>query len=429
MKKVITYGTFDLFHQGHYNILKRAKAAGDYLIVGVTGESYDLERGKINVRDSLITRIENVRKTGFADQIIVEEYQGQKVDDILKYNVDIFCVGSDWVGKFDYLRNYCKVVYFERTKDISSTQLRDMEKVLKIGIVSESLNDGGIIYESKFVSGIHVEAVFSKDVKIACEFSEKYELNGYYTNYEKFLDNVDVVYVHSEKKERYFWTQRALEKKKHVIVESPVVLQEASMNQLFEIAHRNHVLLIEDIIMTYLRAFNQLIWMLNGNLIGEIIGIDARILYQDFHEEKELDEMLVYPVILVNKLLREKPKQILHDKLEYECIFYHRIQIKYDSAIVNITVGKEIKMKSELIIYGTKGSVYIPEDWWNTGYFEAEFMDEKNKKRFSFNFEGNGFRYLLQELLIMIKEQKRECIRIFDRDAIKLIQTVKEIMK
>ena len=72
MKSVITYGTFDLFHQGHYNILKRARELGDYLIVGVTSESYDIERGKLNVQDSLLKRIENVRKTGFADEIIVE---------------------------------------------------------------------------------------------------------------------------------------------------------------------------------------------------------------------------------------------------------------------------------------------------------------------------------------------------------------------
>ena len=101
MRRVITYGTYDLFHRGHYNILKRAKEQGDYLIVGVTSESFDLERGKLNVRDSLLKRIENVRNTGFADEIIIEEYQGQKLSDILKYKIDVLVLGSDWIGKFD----------------------------------------------------------------------------------------------------------------------------------------------------------------------------------------------------------------------------------------------------------------------------------------------------------------------------------------
>ena len=92
MKKVITYGTFDLFHQGHYNILKRARELGDYLVVGVTSESYDIERGKLNVRDSLLKRIENVRNTGFADEIIVEEYQGQKISDIIFLILQAFVV-------------------------------------------------------------------------------------------------------------------------------------------------------------------------------------------------------------------------------------------------------------------------------------------------------------------------------------------------
>lgn len=143
MKKVITYGTFDLFHEGHYNILKRAKALGDYLIVGVTSESYDIERGKLNVRDSLLKRIENVRRTGFADEIIIEEYQGQKLSDIIKYKVDLLVLGSDWRGKFDYLKNYCDVVYLERTKNISSTKLRGEGTTYTVGVVTDNDQDNG----------------------------------------------------------------------------------------------------------------------------------------------------------------------------------------------------------------------------------------------------------------------------------------------
>ncbi len=82
MKKVITYGSFDLFHEGHYNLLKRAKELGDYLIVGITTEYYDMQRGKMNVIDSLLDRIENVKNSGFADEIIIEDHDGQKLEDI-----------------------------------------------------------------------------------------------------------------------------------------------------------------------------------------------------------------------------------------------------------------------------------------------------------------------------------------------------------
>ena len=124
MVKVITYGTYDLLHYGHIRLLQRAKALGDYLIVGVTADNFDRARGKINVQQSLIERIEAVRATGIADEIIVEEYEGQKIDDVKRYGVDIFTVGSDWRGKFDYLLEFCKVVYLERTEGVSSSITR-----------------------------------------------------------------------------------------------------------------------------------------------------------------------------------------------------------------------------------------------------------------------------------------------------------------
>ena len=100
MIKVVTYGTYDLFHQGHYNLLKRAKELGDYLIVGITSDYFNKCRGKFNVHDDLMIRIKNVEKSGFADEIVVEEYFGQKIDDIKKFGIDIFTVGDDLVGHF-----------------------------------------------------------------------------------------------------------------------------------------------------------------------------------------------------------------------------------------------------------------------------------------------------------------------------------------
>ena len=135
MTKVITYGTYDLLHYGHIRLLERAKALGDYLIVGVTADDFDKTRGKINVQQSLMERVLAVKKTGLADEIIIEEYEGQKIDDILRYNVDIFTVGSDWKGKFDYLNEYCKVVYLDRTQGVSSTELRSQKRFLYLFIV------------------------------------------------------------------------------------------------------------------------------------------------------------------------------------------------------------------------------------------------------------------------------------------------------
>lgn len=135
MIKVITYGTYDCLHRGHIRLLQRAKELGDYLIVGVTGDDFDMARGKINVQQSLIERVEAVKALNIADEIIIEEYEGQKIDDIRRYDVDIFTVGSDWRGKFDYLNEYCKVVYLERTQGISSTDIRTGDRKIRLGFV------------------------------------------------------------------------------------------------------------------------------------------------------------------------------------------------------------------------------------------------------------------------------------------------------
>ena len=196
MKKVITYGTYDLLHQGHINLLRRAKELGDYLIVGVTSDSFDRGRGKLNVRNNVLERVEAVKKTGFADEIIIEDYLGQKIDDIQKYDVDIFAIGSDWEGKFDYLNEYCKVVYLPRTEGISSTMLRaESTTNVKIGIIGCGRVANRFPKEAGVVSGVEVVGAYDTDIEAAHNLSIKNEGIVAYPLLKDFYDAVDSVYI------------------------------------------------------------------------------------------------------------------------------------------------------------------------------------------------------------------------------------------
>ena len=210
MVKVITYGTYDLLHIGHIRLLERAKALGDYLIVGVTAEDFDMSRGKINVQQSLAERIEGVRATGLADEIIVEEYEGQKIDDIKRYDVDIFTVGSDWKGKFDYLKDYCKVVYLERTEGVSSSELRSERNSMKMGIVGESSFLNKFERESRYVNGLDIVAICTSEDNKEKLSDDLKNIEYVTSSYSEMLEKVDSVYLISKPENHYAQIKEAL---------------------------------------------------------------------------------------------------------------------------------------------------------------------------------------------------------------------------
>ena len=271
MKKVITYGTYDLLHYGHIRLLERAKALGDYLIVGVTADDFDKTRGKINVQQSLMERIEAVRATGIADEIIIEEYEGQKIDDIRKYDIDIFTVGSDWKGKFDYLNEYCKVVYLDRTEGISSSEIREEKRQIRLGLVGGSGFLNKVFAEAQFVNGIHVSAVWTSQAeRMQCQLKEL--MVG---SYEELLGKVDAVYIRSLPELHYEQAKKALSMGKSVLCEAPLTLNETETLELFSIAEENHGILMEAIKTAYSTAFSRLLLLVKGGKIGKIISVDA----------------------------------------------------------------------------------------------------------------------------------------------------------
>lgn len=124
MRKVITYGTFDLLHYGHINILKRARELGDYLIVALSSNEFNEVKGK-KCFFSFEERKQLVESIRYVDLVIPENNWEQKVNDIKEFKVDVFVMGNDWEGKFDFLKEYCEVVYLERTPEISTTKIKE----------------------------------------------------------------------------------------------------------------------------------------------------------------------------------------------------------------------------------------------------------------------------------------------------------------
>ena len=128
-KRVITYGTFDMFHVGHLELLKRLKDYGDELIVAVSTDEFNAIKGKKTIipYDQRANIVESIK---YVDKVIPENSWEQKIEDIKKYNIDIFIMGDDWKGKFDFLRDYCEVLYLPRTEGISTTELKNTLKTL-----------------------------------------------------------------------------------------------------------------------------------------------------------------------------------------------------------------------------------------------------------------------------------------------------------
>ena len=414
MKKVITYGTYDCLHYGHIRLLERAKALGDYLIVGVTSDAYDKERGKINGTQSVLERVEAVRKTGLADLIIIEEYEGQKIDDIIKYGVDVFTVGSDWVGKFDYLNDYCKVIYLDRTQGVSSTEIRTENKSIRIGIVGESTLTSKFRNECEFVNGVSVSGLCYEDVlenkNIAKDFS-------YVTdNYNELLDKSDAIYVVSHPSKHYIHTKEALLNGKHVICEAPIAETKDEIEELFKIADEKGLVLMDSIKTAYSLAYQRLILLMKTGNVGDIVSVDATC--TSLHNYDLINEKLLKrrwgsynawgPTALlpIFQLLGTNYKdsniisKIGNEKINFD--IFTKINFVYDNAVASIKVGNGVKSEGELIITGTKGYAYVPAPWWKTEYFEIRHEDPRDVKKFYFKIDGEGIRYEIVAFLNLI---------------------------
>lgn len=414
MRKVITYGTFDLFHKGHYNLLKRAKDLGDYLIVGVTTEHFDEARGKVNVIDPIVERIENVRKTGFVDQIIVEDHEGQKIEDIQKYGVDIFTVGSDWVGTFDYLNTFCKVVYLSRTPGVSSSQLRSERfNIVSIGIVGTGRIAPRFLSEAKYVSGAIIECAYNPERESAVKFEAAYGIRTYIDDYEGFLGQVDAVYIASPHETHYDYARRAMLAGKHVLCEKPLTFTRAEAEELYLMAKDQGVVLMEGIKTAYCPGFLQMMNVAKSGIIGEIRDVEACFSRLADIDSREMTDRIYggafleyggYPLLPIFKLLGINYKDILIDSIPGKngIDLYTKIHMRYPQGFGMAKMGVGIKSEGQLIIAGTKGYILAKSPWWQTRRFEIRYEDPNKVDPYELRFQGDGLRYEIGDFVSKI---------------------------
>ena len=415
MKKVITYGTFDLFHQGHYNLLKRAKELGDWLIVGVTTDNFDLERGKMNTCDNVMDRIAAVQATGLADQIVIEEYKGQKIDDIQKYKVDVFAIGSDWTGYFDYLKEYCQVVYLPRTEGISSTQLRQDRPTVSLGIIGTGSIARRFVPESKFVNSIPVAAAYNPDQEECANFCKQFDIPVAANSLEEFYQKCSAVYIASPHFTHYEYVKSALNSGKHVLCETPFVFKRSEAEELYEIAERNNLVLMVALKTAYCPAFGHLITLLKSGMIGEIVEVSASVTTLTDESSQKMDsryfggsmsENACFPLLPIFKLLGTDYRNInFYSKIKNGVDIYTKAVFRYDSAVASFQVGLGAKSEGNMVISGTKGYAYVPAPWWKTDYFEIRYEDQNQNKKYFYPYAGEGLRYEIKDFVTAVLGQ------------------------
>ncbi len=424
MKKVITYGSFDLFHQGHLNIIQRAKQLGDYLMVGVTTEHYDETRGKINIRDSLMTRIENIQKTGLVDEIIIESHAGQKLEDVQKYDIDVFTVGSDWIGVFDYLKEYCEVVYLERTKGVSSTSIRE-QNILRLGMIGTQNQSVKMVQESRYVSGVNIESSYDPEENKAKKFAKTFQLKNYCSELSSFFQDIDGVYINTPPESRYEYIKKSLEAGKHVLCETPSVMKKQEAEELFHFASEKNLILVDSLKTAYCTGFLQLVSVVKSGRIGKIIDIDLCVTpmtegIPKMNQESSFLTYGTYALLPIFKLLG----------LEYEDLsfysqynaqgqdVYTQIQLCYEGATATGKMGYGIKTENYLMISGTLGYVKVESPWWETNSFEVCFDNPKDNEKSFYKFTGEGLRYPLSEFVSMISQGDKSNFKLLRREVI-----------
>ena len=282
--------------------------------------------------------------------------------------MDIFAIGSDWEGYFDYLKEYCEVVYLPRTEGISSTQLRDEQKPVRIGIVGDGRRAEDFVQEAKYIHGAEVVASGS----------------------------CDAVYVDSPLSRRYDDVKSALEAGRHVLAELPFAPGAAALETLFRLADEKGVLLMPAQRTACCPGFGHLYTLLKSGVIGEILDVEVSLPVAEGAGPgfagclREYGCTALLPI--VQFLGADFRDMTFHSRMDQGVDVFTKAVLRYDKAVASFQVGLGAKTEGNMIISGTKGYAYVPAPWWKMDYFEERHENPERNRRYFYQLDGEGIR-------------------------------------
>ncbi len=274
--------------------------------------------------------------------------------------------------------------------------------------------------------------------RIAKRFIKENELSFYETDLNKFFQKVDAIYIASPHLSHYEYIKKALNNNKHVLCEKPMVLSKQEAEELYEIANKKNLVLLEAIKTAFAPCFNKLISIAKSGQIGKIKNIDATFTKLVKGNLRELNpqmaggsvtELASYPLLAIIKLLGTDISCIdFFSYKENNVDLFTKINIKYGNAIATAKIGLGVKSEGDLIISGTKKYIYVPAPWWKTEYFEIRSENPTENKKFYEKFEGDGLRYELTEFLQMIKKKNYESYKLSQKESILIVKIIEQFI-
>jgi predicted dehydrogenase len=316
----------------------------------------------------------------------------------------------------------------------------ELQKDIEIGVVGAGRIAQRFVPEASFVSYVKVNGVCDIDDSQAYSFAYKHKLARVYESYDALLDNVQAVYIATPHLSHYELCKRALLQKKHVLCETPLVLNADEAKELFELAKTNDVVLMEANKTAHAPAFNHLVTMIKSGVIGDVVDISAsesKLWGDKFTRELDPEqaggsmfELGSYPLLPILRLMGTNYQNInIYSKMSNGIDVYTRGIMRYPNGVCSFQLGLGVKTEGSLVVSGTKGYAYVPAPWWLTDYYEFRFEDQNQNKKYFYKWDGAGLRYEIQEFVSCIFNHRLATARLRQEESITMAQIMQDFIE